>query len=292
MGELSDLRLDKSEVAIPETPDRRGLWILIIVVVLAIAATAGYLGWKRVAGRRAAAAPPVQQTAPAAPEVGVAERDVVAENITLPPLDQTDSIVRELVAKLSSHPTVTAWLTTDQLIRNFTVSVVNVSEGHTPAKQLGSIAPKQAFKASADNTGTIADASYDRYDPLADAFAGLDARGAARLYLTLKPRIQEAYRELGYPEGDFDQALTRAINELLRTPVIDQPIAVRRKSVLYVYDDPQLESLSAAQKQLLRTGPRNVRLVQARLREIARHLALPIEPPPSGSQESRSPGGR
>jgi hypothetical protein len=58
--------------------------------------------------------------------------------------------------------------------------------------------------------------------------------------------------------------------------------------VLYVYSDPQLESLSAAQKQLLRTGPRNVRLVQARLREIAQHLALPID----GSQETRSPGGR
>jgi hypothetical protein len=289
MKELSDLRLDKPEVSVPDGADRRGLWILLVAALLVIGAIAGYLGWRRVAHRQAAA-PPVQQTAPAAPEVGVAERDVVAENITLPPLDQTDSIVRELVSKLSSHPTVAAWLTTDQLIRNFTVSVVNVSEGHTPAKQLGPVAPRQAFKASADNAGTIADASYDRYDPLTDAFAGLDGRGAARLYLTLKPRIQEAYRELGYPEGDFDQALTRAINELLRTPVIDQPIAVRRKSVLYVYADPQLESLSAAQKQLLRTGPRNVRLVQARLREIAKHLALPIEPA-AGSQELKSPGG-
>jgi hypothetical protein len=290
MSELSDLRLDKSDVAAPDAPGRRGLWILIIVVLVAIAA-AGYVGWKRAAGRRAAA-PPAQQAAPAPPSVGVAERDVVADNIMLPPLDQTDSLVRELVSKLSSHPTVAAWLTTDQLIRNFAVSVVNVSEGHTPAKQLGPAAPKGAFKASADSGGTIEDASYDRYDPLADAFAGLDSRGAARLYLTLKPRIQEAYRELGYPEGDFDQALTRAINELLRTPVLDQPVSVRRKSVLYVYSDPQLESLSAAQKQLLRTGPRNVRLVQARLREIAQHLALPIEPPPAGSQEPRSPGGR
>jgi Protein of unknown function (DUF3014) len=287
MNELSDLRLDKSEVAAPETTRRRGLWILIIVVLVAIAAAAGYVGWKRVAGRRAAA-PPAQQTAPAGPSVGVAERDVVADNIALPPLDQTDSLVRELVSKLSSHPTVAAWLTTDQLIRNFTVSVVNVSEGHAPAKQLGAVAPKGAFKVSGDNGGTIADASYDRYDPLADAFAGLDGRGAARLYLTLKPRIQEAYRELGYPEGDFDQALTRAINELLRTPAIDQPVSVHRKPVLYVYDDPQLESLSAAQKQLLRTGPRNVRLVQARLREIAQHLALPIE----GSPETSRPGAR
>lgn len=290
MSELADLQLNKSERAVPDTPRRRGLWMLVIAVLLIIAASVGYLAWKRGEGQRAAV-PAAQQTAPATPSVGVAERDVVAENIMLPPLDQTDSLVRELVSKLSTHPTVVAWLTTDQLIRNFTVSVVNVSEGHTPARQLQPVAPKGTFKTSADNGGTIADASYDRYDPLGDAFAGLDGRSAARLYLTLKPRIQEAYRELGYPEGDFDQALTRAINELLRTPVVDRPVQVQRKSVLYVYSDPQLESLSAAQKQLLRTGPRNVRLVQARLREIAQHLALPVEPPPTTSQEPRSPGG-
>ena len=98
--------------------------------------------------------------------------------------------------------------------------------------------------------------------------SALDATGTARLYLTLKPRILEAYGELGYPGGDFDRVLERAIGELLDVPVIEGDIALRQKVISYAYVDQKLESLSPAQKHLLRMGPRNVQAVQAKLREI------------------------
>ena len=43
----------------------------------------------------------------------------------------------------------------------------------------------------------ISPRSYERYDYLADAAASIDPAGAARVYSTLKPRIEEAYRDLG-----------------------------------------------------------------------------------------------
>ena len=49
------------------------------------------------------------------------------------------------------------------------------------------------------------------------------------------------------------------------------------KSTVYEYADPKLQSLSAAQRQFLRMGPRNVRLVQGKLREIAPHLGITVE---------------
>ena len=113
-------------------------------------------------------------------------------------------------------------------------------------------------------------------------------RADRRTYATLKPRIQDAYRDLGYPQGDFDEALKRA-SELLQSPVIDGPIAVRRTSVSYTYEDARLETLSAAQKHLLRMGPRNVRLVQAKLREIAPYLGIPTESLPKPSETPRPP---
>jgi len=38
---------------------------------------------------------------------------------------------------------------------------------------------------------------------------------------TLKPRIEEAHRDLGYPDTSFDRTLEQAIVSLLRTPVPD-----------------------------------------------------------------------
>lgn len=207
------------------------------------------------------------------------------DDIPLPPLADTDVLVRELVAKLSSHPRVAAWLTTDQLIRNFTVVVTNIANGRTPASHLKAVPIEGPFRARQSGDDLVIDpASYRRYDSHADAVAAIDARGAARLYATLKPRIEEAYKELGYPEGGIDGAMQRAIVELLKTPVIEGDVRLTSDSVAYTYADPALESLSHAQRQLLRMGPRNIRIVQAKLREIAGFLGIPEEslPPPSG----------
>ena len=197
------------------------------------------------------------------------------ENIPLPPLDQTDALVRELVSRLSSHPRVAAWLTTDQLVRNFALVVVNIADGHTPAARLGPLVPAGKFEVvSRDGQTFIDPRTFERYNGHAAAVSGIDAQSAARLYATLKPRTDEAYNELGAPHGDIDTTLERAIVRLLQTPVVEGPITVEPAGALFKYSDPRLESLSPAQKQLLRMGPKNVQVIQAKLREVARHLGI------------------
>ena len=51
-----------------------------------------------------------------------------------------------------------------------------------------------------------------------------------------------------------------------------------RPVVMFEYADPQLESLSAVQKQLLRMGPDNSRAIQAKLGEMARELRVRADP--------------
>ena len=46
------------------------------------------------------------------------------------------------------------------------------------------------------------------------------------------------------------------------------PVEVYTDSVTYKYTDPRLENLNEPQKQLLRTGPDNMRRIKAKLREI------------------------
>ena len=198
-----------------------------------------------------------------------------ALDVDLPPLPQTDPIVRELVARLSSHPTIAAWLATKGLIANFTLVTLTVAEGRTPAQFLRSIAPRAQFRTMSSRDGLFVDPrSYERYNPHAEAVAALDSAGTASLYLTLKPRIADAYKELGFPEGDFDRVLERAIGVLLQTPALEEKTMLFPKGVTYAYKDPTLQSLSPAQKQLLRLGPRNGQIVRGKLEEIAALLKL------------------
>ena len=198
-----------------------------------------------------------------------------AAEIDLPPLPQTDPVVRELVARLSSHPTMTAWLATKGLIANFTLATLAIAEGRTPAQYLRSIAPRGRFRTTSSRDGLFVDPrSYERYNPHADAIAALDPAGTASLYLTLKPRITDAYKELGFPDGDFDRVLERAIGVLLQTPTLDESATLAPKGVTYAYIDPSIQSLPAAQKQLLRLGPRNGQIIRGKLEEIATLLKL------------------
>jgi hypothetical protein len=206
--------------------------------------------------------------------------------VTIPPLDESDPVVRTLVGALSSHPRIAAWLATQGLIRNFTVVVENVASGPTPAKHLQTLKPTEGVRVVERNGNLYLDPrSYDRYKPLADAVASLDPAETARLYGTLKPRIEEAHRELGSPDGAFDPVLERAIVKVLETPIRDAPIRVEPHGIGYEFADPDLEALTGAQKQLIRMGPQNARTIQTRLREIALALGIPAERLPAMRRE-------
>ena len=278
MTDLGDLKLERSEEAPIRVPPPRsanyGVWAAALAVVVVVAAGAWYI-----TSRKQPSSPPTTTAVSPAPQATVPERPeaplVQAADINLPPLPQTDPIVRELVARLSSHPTVAAWLATKGLVANFTQVTLAIAEGRAPAQLLRPIAPRGQFRTTRSRDGLFVDPrSYERYNPHAEAIAALDPAGTASLYLTLKPRIADAYKELGFPEGDFDRVLERAIGVLLQTPTLDESAMLVPKGVTYAYVDPIIQSLPAAQKQLLRLGPRNGQIIRGKLEEIATLLKL------------------
>jgi hypothetical protein len=101
----------------------------------------------------------------------------------------------------------------------------------------------------------------------------VDAKQLAGIYLRYYPWFQQAYEELGYPKGYFNDRLVAVIDHLLAAPEPSGPILLTQPKVLYQYLDPQLEALSAGQKTLVRMGPDNARRVKARLRELRRDTA-------------------
>jgi len=276
MNDLPDFELHKTDGESYTTtlsPTRPvGLWVVVAVLVAAACAAAYIaLSWRQ---RPAPPqGPPARTTTATTPPPSLGG---TPESITVPPLDASDTLVRTLVQALSESPAVMAWLPTNGLIRNFTVVVANIADGATPALHLKVLRPSSPFRiVERDGSPYVDPRSYDRYAVIADAVASVDPAGAARLYATLKPRIEEAHRDLGSPDRSFDRTLEHAIVTLLETPIVDGQVRLKLKGIGYAYADDRLESLTAAQKQLLRMGPRNVRIIEARLREIALALGIP-----------------
>ena len=119
---------------------------------------------------------------------------------------------------------------------------------------------------------------YSRYLPLATAASSVNPEDAAKLYTTLKPRIDEAYAELGQTGTTFDQTLERAIVLLLKTPVPEGRVPVEPNGAVgYRFANPVLEKLTPTQKLLIRFGPDSQRAVQTSLRNIALALGIPAD---------------
>jgi hypothetical protein len=278
MDTLDDFRLGSDHEAPPDPEPGRGsrAFIWIAAILLVVAGIAGVVYLRRSSQAPAAAVTTAPPAATASSETRSSLGPAV-EPIELPPLVLTDPLVRELLGKLSSSPTLAAWLATDGLIRAFVVSVENVADGASPAKHVRALAPKTPFRTlSEGGVTTIDPRSFSRYDGIANAATSMDAAGLARVYSMLKPRLVEAYKELGHPEGDLDMAVERAIVHLLQTPVVEEPIVLRPRVLSFRYDRDDLEALSPAQKQLLRMGPRNVKTIEEQLRAVARELGVPL----------------
>ena len=280
MLDPSEVPLEKTSSPAPPSPPPPSAmpWLVAAGVVL----VGGAVAWYFLSGRQRdqPAAPPSQAAAAAAPLLPAHSPGVLCpagDVITLPPLDQSDEFAGTLATTLSAHPRVTAWLATDDIIRRFVAVVDAVASGKSPAIYLGPLRPSGAFRTTERGSGLFADPrNYARFVPIVEAVDSVDVAAAGRICSALKPRLDDAYTELGRP-GTFDAALERAIVSLLQTPTLGSDVRLVPQGGRYGYEDPTLEALTPAQKHLARMGDKNARAIQDKLRQIALAIGIPAE---------------
>jgi len=223
--------------------------------------------------------PIVKEAPPPPPEKAIQEEEKKISPVVLPKLEQSDDLVREKARDLSSNPKLADWLNIKNIVRRIAAAVDSIAEGNSPRVPLNFLNPKKGLTVKKKGERLYVNPkSYTRYNLVADIFESLNAEGAVRVFKELKPLFQEAYRELGYPDRDFQDTLIRAIKELLRTPVVEGDILLEEKAIspsMISMADEKLEDLSDAQKHLIRMGPKNTAKIQGKLREIARALGVP-----------------
>jgi hypothetical protein len=270
---MDDLHLDDEQANEPKKI--RGLAVAIFAVLAVAAALYYFVFMKKPAAPAVSQEPQAESATPAGGEK--AASGGVGEPLAFPSvgLGASDAAVREFAAALSTNPEFAKWLLTKDLLRKFVVAVDNVANGLSPKPHVDFFSLSGQFRVVRTKGGMLVDeASYSRYDPVTGVVLSLDAVSSARLFRAVKPLLQEAYLDLGYPGVDFEDTLVRAMAELLETPVVEGPIVLEKKILSYAMTDEKLEGLSQAQKQLLRLGPKGVLAVHGKIRELAAALGV------------------
>jgi PAS domain-containing protein len=257
----------------PPTNLRRSGRIVWLVPLGLAAAALGAAAWFFLRPAPAAEAPaagaaPVAGAAPApAPEAAAAEAPARADEAA------------GLLERASSSELLRRVLAAGDVVQRWVVVTANVAAGETPRRALPFLAPQGAFAVERRGAGlAISAASYARYDAFADAVASVDAAAAASAYRRLHGVLEAAHRTLGLAPGSLDALTLRALRRIADAPAPAEPVAVQRSEGVYVYADPRLEELTEVEKHLLRMGPRNERLIQAKARELLARIAPATAP--------------
>jgi len=246
--------------------DNKPIVIMFVIVLVAIVGVVGYFVTTSkpeprvvekiqiptvVEPAKSESVPDPEPEPPTAPVIEVPIEEGKPDFV-LPLLDDSDQLIRDGAVSLSRHEGVNAWVAPNQLIRKFVAFTDNIARGQVAKEPVRSLAPEGPFlvRKIDEKTFELDHASYTRYTPF----------------------VQIAYAELGYGNQTFDDVMFQAIGRLLETPIITGQIRLVQPAVMYKFEDPKLESLSAAQKQLIRMGPKNTLLLRVKISEIALEL--------------------
>lgn len=202
----------------------------------------------------------------------------VSESVVLPAPAEADALMREQLQAVGAGGKLAGIASGEQLLPRLVALVDGSSRGVLLRKLLPLTPPVGAFLVIQQGDSVYMDPEgYQRYDIYVDAVLALNAKAVAASFHRLRALYETAYGELGLPVNDLDNAVIRTLDRILSAPVIEEPIALARPSVMYIYADPELEALPPLQKQLLRMGPDNIRRLKSKAAELRRQLMYTID---------------
>ncbi|TXH55399.1 MAG: DUF3014 domain-containing protein [Burkholderiaceae bacterium] len=274
---------------------------LIVAALLALVAAGGAAWWwwrgapppprPALVEPPAAAVEPAPASAPSVADAGpkhpIAPEPAASAPTSLPALAEADAVVGEALAQLVGRSGVMTFLAADGFIPRVVVTVDNLARPMA-ASRLWPVQPTpgKLQRLAVGDGELIGPDNGKRYEPFVAFVASVEPSRAAALYRRFYPLFQQAYADLGYPKGHFNDRLVEVVDHLMAAPEPAQPPAVKlvevkgevpstRPWVRYEYADEKLESLSAGQKIMVRVGLTNERRLKGWLAGFRRAIATP-----------------
>ena len=193
----------------------------------------------------------------------------------LPRLEESDDAVRDAVGDIPLGTAGQQYLIPGNIIERSASLIYLMAQGDVPYKLLPVSRPKAAFPIRDDGTQVVTDpAGFERYDALTQWLQSLDLESLLSSLEWFIPLFKEAWSYYGEDPAAFDFAVVMTLDLVIATPEIDLSEArLIRKEAVWIFEDPAIEGLAPIQKQVLRMGPENAKILKAKAAE-ARGLWL------------------
>lgn len=259
--------------------EEKAIWSWLVGGIFAVGIAAAYYFYfldHEAAPEPAPQAPPAAEPAPAPqpktePQIQHPIEETQAQ--PLPALDESDAAMREGLAGLFGSKPLRDYFHLDGIVRRIVATVDNLPREKLAQRNMPVKRVEGRFVVGGTeqglSIGTQNSARYGTYVRLAEA---VDAGKLVALYVRFYPLFQQAYRELGYPKGYFNDRLVEVIDHLLAAPDVAGSVKLVQPHVAYQFADPELEARSAGHKIMIRIGAENASRIKAKLREIRREL--------------------
>jgi hypothetical protein len=214
---------------------------------------------------------PEPEPEPIEDEVFVVEEEVLPEPPPEPTVTEetADAYARETIGSVNGGKALAQFVAGDYIVERAVAIVDALRRGEVPYKLLPVGRPSKSFPISDDGLRVTMDASgFSRYDGFAQWVAGIDVIAIVELLNDYEQIATEALSRMGVGDFDIRSAVLAATTEILATPIEPHSAELMKREANWVYMDPELEALSALQKQVLRMGPENAEIIQAKAREL------------------------
>jgi hypothetical protein len=283
---MESIRPDKDERMAARTGGEGGgggRMVLGLIAAAGVLSVAIYFWWQwnsaesdteQIAVPPVVSAPPTPIATPSAEPAIQHPVEAAQPAEPLPVLDESDGSMARAIAALVGDKAFGALFLSENIVRHIVATVDNLPREAAPVKMW----PVRSVGSWLDTAGggdalVVGSKNAARYSAYVTMVKGIDAQKLAASYRQHYPLFQEAYRDLGYPKGYFNDRLIAAIDDLLATPEQKAPLRLVQVKVRYQFADPDLEHRSAGQKIMLRIGVENARVVKAKLREFRAAVA-------------------
>ena len=202
------------------------------------------------------------------------EPEPVAVPLPLVKVTKTDDVIKQALTDIVGIDSLDKYLVKTQVVSRLVATIDSLTARQVPPQINPVKSADGRFATETEGESIVMSAeNFARYDGYIALTQNINTIARVEFYGQYSRLFQDAWEDIG-GEGPFNDRLLVVIDHLLETPDVPGPVLLTKPEAFYLFEDPDLEAMTAGQKILVRMGSANAEVVKEKLREISTRLNL------------------